>query len=54
LLALEDDFKRDVPVVSAEEFRLERVQIEERHTLEKRELQLLIDQVEREEVSREQ
>merc|ERR1719221_1938735 len=47
LLALEDDFKRDVATLT-EEFRLERGQIEERHTLEKRELQLLIDQVERE------
>jgi len=53
LLALEDDFKRDVATLT-EEFRLERGQIEERHALEKRELQLLIDQVEREEVSREQ
>jgi len=53
LLSLEDDFKRDVATL-AEEFRLERDQIEERHALEKRELQLLIDQVEKEEVSREQ
>merc|ERR1719221_539455 len=47
LLALEDEFKRDVSTLT-DEFRLERGQIEERHTLEKRELQLLIDQVERE------
>merc|ERR1711959_455354 len=46
LLALEDDFRRDVATLT-EEFRLEREQIEERHALEKRELQLIIDQVER-------
>merc|ERR1719262_984627 len=53
LLALSEEFKRDVATLS-EEFRIEREQIQDRHTLEKRELQLLIDQVEREEVSREQ
>merc|ERR1711959_429677 len=46
LQALEDDFKKDVATLT-EEFRLEREQIEERHALEKRELQLIIDQVER-------
>merc|ERR550525_901674 len=53
LLALEDDFKRDVATLS-EEFRLEREQVQERHTLERRELQLIVDQVEREEKNREQ
>jgi hypothetical protein len=53
LLALEDDFKRDVETLT-EEFRQEREQVEERHALEKRELQLISDQVEREEKNREQ
>merc|ERR1719145_245153 len=53
LLALEDDFRRDVATLT-EEFRLEREQIEERHALEKRELQLIIDQVERDEKKMEQ
>merc|ERR1719230_1484461 len=53
LLALEDDFKRDVATLT-EEFRLERGQIEERHALEKRELTLIVQQVEHDEKTREQ
>mmetsp|Transcript_48469 Transcript_48469/g.113441 ORF Transcript_48469/g.113441 Transcript_48469/m.113441 type:complete len:487 (+) Transcript_48469:103-1563(+) len=53
LLALEDDFKRDVATL-VEEFRVEREQIQEKHTLEKRELTLIIEQVERDEKNREQ
>jgi len=53
LLALEDDFKRDVATLT-EEFRIEREQIQEKHALEKRELTLIVEQVEREEKNREQ
>mmetsp|Transcript_12730 Transcript_12730/g.28856 ORF Transcript_12730/g.28856 Transcript_12730/m.28856 type:complete len:490 (-) Transcript_12730:112-1581(-) len=53
LLALEDDFKRDVATLM-EEFRIEREQIQEKHALEKRELTLIVEQVEREEKNREQ
>merc|ERR1711976_165834 len=37
LLALQDEFKRDVETLS-EEFKVEREQIQEKHALEKREL----------------
>jgi hypothetical protein len=53
LEALEDEFKRDVATL-AEEFRIEREMIQEKHALEKRELTLIVEQVEREEKSREQ
>jgi len=53
LLALEDDFKRDVATLM-EEFRIEREQIQEKHALEKRELTLIVEHVEREEKNREQ
>mmetsp|Transcript_22686 Transcript_22686/g.51874 ORF Transcript_22686/g.51874 Transcript_22686/m.51874 type:complete len:490 (+) Transcript_22686:96-1565(+) len=53
LLALEHDFKRDVATLE-EEFRIEREQIQEKHALEKRELTLIVEQVEREEKIREQ
>lgn len=53
LLSLEDDFKRDVATIT-EEFRLEREQIQKKHALEKRELTLIVEQVEREEKTREQ
>merc|ERR1712232_374493 len=53
LLALEHDFKRDVATLE-EEFRIEREQIQEKHALEKRELTLIVDQVEKEEKIREQ
>mmetsp|Transcript_95737 Transcript_95737/g.166307 ORF Transcript_95737/g.166307 Transcript_95737/m.166307 type:complete len:491 (+) Transcript_95737:119-1591(+) len=53
LLALEDDFKRDVATLT-EEFRIEREQIQEKHTLEKRELTLIVQQVEHDEKNREQ
>merc|ERR1712070_118717 len=53
LLALEDDFKKDV-VTLTEEFRIEREQIQERHALEKRELTLIVQQVEQDEKNREQ
>jgi len=53
LLALEDDFKRDVATL-IEEFRIEREQIQEKHALEKRELTLIVEQVEKEEKNREQ
>mmetsp|Transcript_23362 Transcript_23362/g.49812 ORF Transcript_23362/g.49812 Transcript_23362/m.49812 type:complete len:438 (-) Transcript_23362:316-1629(-) len=53
LLALEDDFNKDVQTLR-KEFDLERTQIQEKHALEKRELMLIIEQVEREEKSREQ
>jgi len=53
LLALEDDFKRDVATLM-EEFRIEREQIQEKHALEKRELSHIVEQVEREEKTREQ
>merc|ERR1719504_241172 len=52
LLALEDDFKRDVETLQ-EEFRIEREQIQEKHALERRELTLIIEQVERDEKNRE-
>jgi len=53
LLALEDDFKRDV-VTLTEEFRIERDQIQDKHALEKRELTLIVQQVEHDEKNREQ
>lgn len=53
LLALEDEFKKDVATLT-EEFRVEREQIQEKHALEKRELTLIVDQVERDEKGREQ
>merc|ERR550525_837510 len=53
LLALEDDFKRDVATLQ-EEFRIEREQIQEKHAPEKRELTIIVDQVERDEQNREQ
>jgi hypothetical protein len=53
LLALEDEFKRDVETLQ-EEFRIEREQIQEKQALEKRELTLIVDQVERDEKNREQ
>merc|ERR1719183_3369705 len=52
LLALEDEFKRDVATLT-EEFRIERAQIQEKHALEKRELTLIVEQVERDEKNRE-
>merc|ERR1719253_2512542 len=53
LLALEDDFKRDVATLQ-DEFRVERDQIQEKHALEKRELTLIVQQVEHDEKNREQ
>merc|ERR1719265_1026920 len=53
LLALEDDFKQDV-VTLTEEFRIEREQIQDKHALEKRELTLIVQQVEHDEKNREQ
>lgn len=53
LLALQDEFKRDVATLT-EEFRIEREQIQEKHALEKRELTLIVEQVERDEKNREQ
>jgi hypothetical protein len=53
LLALQDEFKRDVETLK-EEFRIEREQIQEKHALEKRELTLIVEQVERDEKNREQ
>lgn len=53
LLALEDDFNRDVHTLQ-KEFELERGQIQEKHALEKRELTLIIEQVEKDEKNREQ
>jgi hypothetical protein len=53
LLALQDEFKRDVATLT-EEFRIEREQIQEKHALEKRELTLIVEQVERDEKHREQ
>lgn len=53
LLALEDDFKRDV-VTLTDEFRIEREQIQDKHALEKRELTLIVQQVEHDEKNREQ
>mmetsp|Transcript_87474 Transcript_87474/g.155140 ORF Transcript_87474/g.155140 Transcript_87474/m.155140 type:complete len:492 (-) Transcript_87474:96-1571(-) len=52
LLALDDDFNRDVATLQ-EEFRIEREHIQEKHALEKRELALIVEQVEREEKNRE-
>merc|ERR1719499_311270 len=52
LLALQDEFKRDVATLT-EEFRIEREQIQEKHALEKRELALIVEQVEKEEKMRE-
>merc|ERR1719194_146644 len=53
LLALEDEFKKDVETLE-EEFRVEREQIMEKHTLEKRELTIIVQQVEQDEKNREQ
>jgi hypothetical protein len=53
LNALEDDFNRDVEILQ-DEFKMEREQIQEKHGLEKRELNLIIEQVERDEKNREQ
>jgi hypothetical protein len=53
LLACEDDFKRDVETLT-EEFRIEREKIQEKHALEKRELVLIVQQVEADEKNREQ
>merc|ERR1719499_1051027 len=52
LLALEDDCNRDVSTLQ-EEFRIEREHIQEKHALEKRELALIVEQVEKEEKMRE-
>merc|ERR1719330_2213935 len=48
LLALEDECNRDVQTLQRE-FELERAQIQEKHALEKRELTLIIEQVEKDE-----
>jgi len=53
LMALEDDFNNDVQTLQ-KEFDLERAQIQEKHTLEKRELELIIQHVEKDEKQREQ
>merc|ERR1719450_1748692 len=53
LLALEDDFKREVATLM-EEFRIEKETIQEKHALEKRELTIIVEQVEKEEKNREQ
>merc|ERR1719145_368038 len=53
LLALEDDFNKDVHTLQ-KEFELERAQIQEKHALEKRELTTIIEQVEKDEKAREQ
>lgn len=53
LLALEDEFKRDVATLT-EEFRIEREQIQEKHALEKRELTLIVEKVDRDEKNQEQ
>merc|ERR1719145_316896 len=53
LLALEDDFNKDVQTLQ-KEFELERAQIQDKHALERRELTLIIEQVERDEKGREQ
>merc|ERR1719183_1315495 len=53
LLALEEEFRRDVATLT-EEFRLEREQIMDKHMLEKRELTLIVQQVEHDEKNREQ
>merc|ERR1711998_499985 len=51
LQALEDDFQKAVATL-AEEFRVEREQILEKHMLEKRELMTIVQQVEQEENNR--
>merc|ERR550525_1853556 len=53
LLALEDDCNRDIQTLQ-KEFDLERGHIQEKHALEKRELTIIVDQVERDEQNREQ
>mmetsp|Transcript_39078 Transcript_39078/g.83241 ORF Transcript_39078/g.83241 Transcript_39078/m.83241 type:complete len:488 (-) Transcript_39078:75-1538(-) len=53
LLALEDDFKRDTTTLQ-EEFRIEKEHIQDKHALEKRELAIIVEQVEKEEKNREQ
>eukprot|EP00811_Abedinium_folium_P029991 NODE_4767_length_1850_cov_8.384214.p1 GENE.NODE_4767_length_1850_cov_8.384214~~NODE_4767_length_1850_cov_8.384214.p1 ORF type:complete len:513 (-),score=180.85 NODE_4767_length_1850_cov_8.384214:312-1775(-) len=53
LCALEDGFQHDVALL-VEEFRIEREQIHERHTLDKHELTIIVQQVERDENHREQ
>lgn len=53
LLALSEEFKRDVATLS-EEFRIEREQIQEKHALEKRELTIIVQQVEADEENRKQ
>merc|ERR1719330_666197 len=53
LLALEDDCNRDIQTLQ-KEFELERAQIQEKHSFEKRELMLIIERVEKDEESREQ
>jgi len=53
LLALEDDFQRDVATLG-EEFRIEREQLVEKHLLEKHELTIIVHQVEQDEKNREQ
>jgi sulfur relay (sulfurtransferase) DsrC/TusE family protein len=53
LLALEDDFKREVATLM-EEFRIEKEHIQEKHALEKRELTIIVEQVEKDEKNREQ
>merc|ERR1719262_875838 len=53
LQALEEDFQNDVKTLE-DEFKVERDQLMERHTLEKRELMIIVQQVEQEERNREQ
>merc|ERR1719446_2012678 len=53
LQALEEDFQSDVGTLEGE-FKVERDQLMERHTLEKRELMIIVQQVEQEERNREQ
>merc|ERR1719183_1530888 len=53
LQALEEDFQNDVKTLD-DEFKVERDQLMERHTLEKRELTVIVQQVEQEERNREQ
>jgi len=53
LLALEHDCNRDVNTLT-EEFRYEREEIQDKHALEKRELTLIVQQVEHDERNREQ
>lgn len=52
LCALADEFEKDVETLR-EEFRIEREQIQDKHALEKRELIMIIDQVEKDEKGRE-